>query len=310
MNYDEIYLPNPFDNDEDDEPKIYYHEEEPKKVKKTSLQRILEEPYPVDCVDGMLPASGLAFIGGASGDGKSFICLDLAFAIATKPSWFGRQILHNRPVHYYYLEAKTGLRQRIEAWGKHNKVNVADIKNVEFFTQKIDLRFQAEDIAERAPENAVIIIDTLRVAARGVDENSSRDMGNVLASIDEILAKRPGLLVILVHHIPKSTAGTKKASDRTLLAGWSGLAGNADAILLTERDIEKDTRALYNAKVRDSADGVKFDYKLNVLHVNNRPDGKPVYSCAVEYLGKPYSNMDTSEVLPEKRKRGRPRKAA
>jgi hypothetical protein len=43
-------------------------------------------------VKGMLPVSGIAFIGGQSGAGKTFVAVDLAVALAGGSSFFGRKI--------------------------------------------------------------------------------------------------------------------------------------------------------------------------------------------------------------------------
>ena len=40
-------------------------------------------------VDGVLPEQGLLCVYGPSGVGKSFLCLDLAAAIAEGAEWFG-----------------------------------------------------------------------------------------------------------------------------------------------------------------------------------------------------------------------------
>lgn len=58
---------------------------------------------------------------------------------------------------------------------------------------------------------SLIVVDTLAVNATGADENSSRDMGKVLAAADE-LRRRTGATVLLVHHTNKAGNGYRGSS--------------------------------------------------------------------------------------------------
>jgi hypothetical protein len=66
-------------------------------------------------VKGVLPESGLAAIYGPPSSGKSFLCFDLAVAIAMGMKWFGARV-NPAPVVYLWLEGASGFRRRAEAW--------------------------------------------------------------------------------------------------------------------------------------------------------------------------------------------------
>lgn len=242
---------------------------------------ILKEKYPKDCIDGIYPETGVAVLGGGSGDGKSFIALDQSFHLALGWTWFGRRVRW-RPVVYLYLEAGEGLRKRIEAWQLVYEREIDESVPVQFVRRGVNLLEDVEAIAEAMPENAVLFIDTMRAAARGVDENSSDGMGKILAAVDKIREHKPQSLVVLVHHVPKT--GGRSATDRNRLAGWSGLPACVDAVLATNRN--RDERALYVAKVRDNADGEGMAYRLKFVKVGEDDEGNAVFSGAVVPNGK------------------------
>lgn len=59
-------------------------------------------------VDNVFPEEGLLCVYGASGVGKSFLCLDLAAALAEGAEWFGHTT-QQRDVVYVALEGQAGL---------------------------------------------------------------------------------------------------------------------------------------------------------------------------------------------------------
>ncbi|MBQ3059582.1 MAG: AAA family ATPase [Desulfovibrio sp.] len=253
-----------------------------RKLALENLADIMREQYPKDCIDGVYPETGVAVLGGGSGDGKSFIALDQMFHLALGWPWFGRRV-RQRPVLYLYLEAGEGLRKRVEAWQIVNERIIDESVPVQFCRRGVDLLRDAEAIASSMPENALLFVDTMRAAARGVDENGPEGMGRILAAVDRIRELRPQSLIILLHHVPK--AGGKSAADRNRLAGWSGLPACVDAVIATKR--EGDERALYIAKARDSTDGTGFAYRLKIVKVGEDDEGRAVFSGAIVPDGKP-----------------------
>jgi len=253
-----------------------------RKLALENLADIMREQYPKDCIDGVYPETGVAVLGGGSGDGKSFIALDQMFHLALGWPWFGRRV-RQRPVLYLYLEAGKGLRKRVEAWQIVNERIIDDSVPVQFCRRGVDLLKDTEAIASSMPENALLFVDTMRAAARGIDENGPEGMGKILAAVDRIREIKPQSLVVLVHHVPKT--GGKPATDRNRLAGWSGLPACVDAVIATKR--EGDERALYIAKARDSTDGTGFAYRLKIVKVGEDDEGQAVFSGAIVPDGKP-----------------------
>lgn len=58
---------------------------------------------------------------------------------------------------------------------------------------------QVEALGAVLPHRGVVIVDTLNRAAPGLDENSSQDMGRILAGMKRLQGITGGL-VLVVHH--------------------------------------------------------------------------------------------------------------
>lgn len=157
-------------------------------------------------IRGVLPKTGLAALYGASGSGKSFLALDLSASVAAAVGeWYGKRVTAC-PVTYCVLEGEAGMGKRVAAWEAHHQKAIAN--NLRFIVQPFDIT-SPNDVEElamaiRAASGAdgLIVLDTLNRAAPGADENSSKDMGVIIANA-KALQQIAGGMVLLVHHTGK-----------------------------------------------------------------------------------------------------------
>ncbi|MCL2707459.1 MAG: bifunctional DNA primase/polymerase, partial [Dehalococcoidia bacterium] len=152
-----------------------------------SCAEILNIPRPQWRVKNVLPGIGLAAIFGPSRAGKSFLALDLAFAITRGADWFQWETVPC-PVLYVNLESSWGLQGRLKAWAQDTGHTLPE--DLHFIIEPLDLQEgeHVQGIIQAAPGNGVVIIDTLNRATPGADENSSRDMSNIIKAATEIQA--------------------------------------------------------------------------------------------------------------------------
>jgi putative DNA primase/helicase len=224
-------------------------------------------------VRGVLPATGLACMYGASGSGKSFLALDLCAAIAAGEGWFGCRVTA-APVVYVALEGEAGFSQRVKAWRLHHERDIPE--GLRFIMQSFDLR-HAGDVADIAAAikasdcaGGVLVIDTLNRAASGADENASRDMGELIDACKRLHGELGGL-VLLVHHSGKDV--TKG------LRGHSSLHAALDAAIEVTRNGKH--HEWTQAKAKDGSDGAAHTFALKVVEVGQHDDGESVTSCVV-----------------------------
>ncbi len=225
-------------------------------------------------VKHLLPETGLAVLYGQSGAGKSFLTLDLAAAVAGNgAAWFGFKV-DSRPVTYVALEGENGMAKRMQAWSAHHVAPAPDL--LKFVVQPLDLRAQgtvqqlAVAIDAAGGTGGMVILDTLARAAPGLDENSGKDMSEVINAAGR-LQQLTGGLVLLVAHSGKSV-------DRGL-RGHSSLFAAADAVIEVRRENEQ--RSWKVEKSKDDADGASFAFKLADIVLGTDDDLEKITSCVV-----------------------------
>lgn len=221
------------------------------------------------CVRGVLPAVGLAGLYGPSASGKSFLALDMAAAIAEGRRWFDCRV-EAAPVVYAALEGEGGFRLRVAAWEAHTGRALPAGLSMVLQPFKLTEPQDVQDLAAVVPAGAVVFLDTLNRAAPTADENSSRDMGEILSAA-KYLQSLIGGLVVLVHHTGKdATKG---------LRGHSSLFAALDAAVEVSRDGER--REWKVAKSKDGQDGDAHPFTLKIETMGTDEHGDAVTSCVV-----------------------------
>uniref|UniRef100_UPI003CEBFCCD AAA family ATPase n=1 Tax=Polaromonas sp. DSR2-3-2 TaxID=2804622 RepID=UPI003CEBFCCD len=220
-------------------------------------------------VRGVLPAVGLAGLYGPSASGKSFLALDMAAAIAEGRRWFDCRV-EAAPVVYAALEGEGGFRLRVAAWEAHTGRALPDGLAMVLQSFKLTEPQDIADLAAVVPAGAVVFLDTLNRAAPTADENSSKDMGEILSAAKHLQSLINGL-VVLVHHTGKdATKG---------LRGHSSLFAALDAAVEVSRDGER--REWKVAKSKDGQDGDAQPFKLQIETLGTDDYGDTVTSCVV-----------------------------
>lgn len=229
-------------------------------------------------VDDVLPTSGFACVYGPSGVGKSFLCLDLAAALAEGEPWFGHPTRKHSDVVYVALEGQGGFHRRVAAWEKAK--GRAFPSNVRFVFDSLDLldEMQPAELGvairpgqEEESPTQLIVIDTLNRASPGADENSSGPMSNLIRGAT-ILQELTGATVILVHHPGKDAARG--------LRGHSSLYAAMDTVIEVDKDGQQTRWRLQKSK--DSKDSLCHAFNLRDVELGADQAGKAQTSCVIE----------------------------
>jgi putative DNA primase/helicase len=220
-------------------------------------------------IRGVLPAVGLAAMYGPSGCGKSFLAFDMACAIAEGRDWFGHRV-KAAPVLFVALEGEAGMKLRAQAWEASHGRALPERLQVVLQPFKLTEAQDVRDLAAVLPAGGVLVIDTLNRAAPTADENSSRDLGEILEAAKR-LQNIFGGLVVLIHHTGKDEAKE--------LRGHSSLFAALDAAVKISRD--GDRREWKVAKSKDGADGHKHLFVLDVEMLGSDAEGNAMTSCVV-----------------------------
>jgi hypothetical protein len=219
-------------------------------------------------IRGLFPRTGLVALYGPSGTGKSFLALDLAATVAGGATeWYGMRV-KNCPVTYCVLEGEGGMGKRAKAWAQHHGKLLPD--ELRFVTQPInlqqplDIQDLADAIIKAGGAGGLVILDTLSRAAPEADENSSKDMGAIIAAA-KALQGLTGGLVMLVHHTGKNS--------ELGMRGHSSLFAAMDSVISVSK-IQWEVK-----KSKDDATGTQHQFKLETLVLGVDDEGDEVTSC-------------------------------
>lgn len=241
-------------------------------------------------IKGIFPATGLGAMYGPTASGKSFLGFDCAAAVAEGIPWFNFKT-NACPVVYAALEGEAGYRLRVEAWEKQNGRNLPDKLYLILQPFRLTVSQDVTDLAAAVPHGCAIFVDTLNRAAPTSDENSSKDMGEILEGAKQLQELSGGLVVLIAHTGKDVSKGVR---------GHSSLFAALDAGIEVERNANG--RAWTVAKAKDSTDGQKIPFNLKVHDLGTDSDGDLRTSCTVE--------RDYAQVFQTPEPGGKDQKAA
>ena len=195
----------------------------------------LEIKEPRFLVKNLLEEDCLGLVIGDPSSGKSLFVLDMACCISTGAPFHGRQVKEG-PVLYLAGEGHNGLRRRLAAWEKENKISLKDAR-LAISTKAAALtdRMAVEEVIRAIEEiltpieekPALLIVDTLARNFGIGDENSAQDMGIFIAELDRIRTTY-GCSVLIVHH--------SGVADKNRGRGSTALRGAVDAEYKVEKE--------------------------------------------------------------------------
>ncbi len=227
-------------------------------------------------IKGVLPDADLIVLFGASGSGKTFVALDMAFAVALGLPWRGHKV-EQGPVVIIAAEGSGGLGKRAKAYAALYGLDLSATP-IHVITAAPNF-LQEDDIAEvlaavkALGDVALVVVDTLAQVTPGANENGAEDMGRALANL-RIIRELAGATVLAVHHAGKDASKGSR--------GWSGIKAAADAQIEILRH-EDGQREIHLEKMKDGEDGTRFGFRLEVVELGLDNDGDMITSCvAVE----------------------------
>jgi hypothetical protein len=229
-------------------------------------------------VGDLLQMNTTARVIGPSGTFKSFVLLDMAGHIGTGMKWHGHYVRQGTVV-YLVAEGEQGIRKRVRAWEQHYGMRM---DNVMFLPRPVQAMSPEWTVfTELAHQLApvFVVIDTQARVSTGIEENSNKEMGEVVARMDN-LRRATGACISLVHHTGhigehgRGASSVKGAMQSELNVSKKG--DRLSNIVLTVKA----------SKQKDEEEGndLQFGLKRITLDGEYKPDGRPVTSLVLESL--------------------------
>lgn len=182
------------------------------------VEELANIPAPEPLVGSLIDRGSTAVVYGVAGSYKSFLVTGMALSIGSGHPWMGEHTEIGNVI-YCAAEGVAGFGQRVTAWRHHEGID--KVPFFRFLPATVPLLsplYVAAFIEAVRPLNPVaVVFDTLARSMVGGDENSSRDMGQAVRSMDQV-RDQTSATVIAVHHSGKDIERGMRGSS-ALLAG-------------------------------------------------------------------------------------------
>ena len=204
---------------------------EPRGVKPFPIRHIAEVEQAAEqpwMIEQLWFASGVGILGGQPKLGKTFVAAELAMAVASAGSAFGRYRAQlSGPVLFYGPEdGSPALRRRFEALAMTHDRVLAELPIYLLDVPQLGLDRRTDLLRMRATVEQcrprLLVLDPFVRLVTKVDENSASDVSAVLGSLRAI-QRDYDVAVLLVHHTRKSPAARPGQALRGSgdFAAWS-----------------------------------------------------------------------------------------
>ena len=240
-------------------------------------------------IDGLLPEGGFTSVFGDPATGKSFLALDLALHIAAGREWCGKAVRQGAAL-YIAGEGHAGMGQRIQAWGIHHGVDVADlplfVSNSGVLIDTTDGAKMLEEALDALPREhwppRLVVIDTRSRCLDG-DEASTQDMARFINNLDLTLPEMTTKLT--VHHAGHANKDRSRGTSSWLAA------------LDTEFRVEKRPDGqvvLSTTKMKDAEEPPPMAFRVQKVVIDEELNGSIVLLSTGEVVGKVLPRLSDS----------------
>lgn len=176
------------------------------KFRPLTLEEIARMPPPEFLIPEMIPAKGVSVFYGQMGSFKSFLLLQLALDLAKA----------GRTVVYAAGEGARGLEMRSRAWRAMREhdgpLPIYLVPAVPWANDGAQIVDFIEEMKGAQISPDLVVMDTVARMSVGLDENSAKDMGTLVAALDTIRVAL-GCAVAGIHHTGKDDARGMRGSN-------------------------------------------------------------------------------------------------
>lgn len=246
-----------------------------------SIATLRRQPKVPWFIGGLVPSGNITVVHGHGSSRKSFIVLDWMLCAATHRKWFDHTVRPGR-VLWIAGEGVWGTNSRIEAWALREGLDPDEIEDFEILPTAINLFRLSKNQAGieiikgfiELMEYDYVVVDTLRQASGGGEENSSTDIGIVYDTARKVAGSAK---LIFIHHDPKN--GKSKGAR-----GSSAIEDDADVTIHVEGTaVDWRVSKLSPGKVRDAKPfkPVVINFDEVVVGTHNGEDVTSIHAASL-----------------------------
>jgi hypothetical protein len=241
------------------------------RLRARSFNALTLDDVPEPLIDGLIAKGSTHIFYGPTAQGKSFIAIDAALHVALGRAWCGHEAIQAGVV-FVAAEDAEGVVQRALAFQKHYGLEgeAVPFTVLDGMVNLRDKGVRAELIAAAQALNTahvLFVVDTLNRASPGLDENSVKEMNEIIHACDALRAAVPST-IWLIHHAGKDAGRGMR--------GASNLEQGMDSFALV------DNLTLLFRKRKNGRLPSPMSFTLREIELGKDRAGRPVSSCVLE----------------------------
>lgn len=214
------------------------------------MEELMDQTFPVKepIIDGLL-YKGAYLFAGAPKIGKSFLVLQIAYAVSTGQAIWDYQV-HRGAVLYLALEDQyRRLQERMaRMFGVDGHGDLMLAVTAKQLGQGLEK--QMEYFLRRFPQAQMIVIDTLQKVRETAGDRYSYASDYEIIGQLKTFADYHNICILIVHHTRKQPS----EDSFEMISGTTGLLGCADGAFLLHKEKRTDHRAILDIVGRDQPD--------------------------------------------------------
>jgi RecA/RadA recombinase len=238
-------------------------------------------------IHGMLPETGVAFLAGMYGSGKTFVGLDMAVSVVSGAPFAGYDVERQGGVLFLAAEGAAEIPVRLRArlgsdvdqipflWRDDVPVMLAPGGQSALVAATVAA---AAEFAKEGLPLSLVILDTIAAAAGWTNENDAAEAAAAIRVL-KAMADAAGCLVLAIDHHGKTAESGQRGS--------SAKAAGAESVLSVLCDREQNgtvtNRRLALHKVRAAPAGREVSFDLQQVTIGEDVKGRPVTTCVVDW---------------------------
>lgn len=227
-------------------------------------QELSAEDFPKEewRVHGLLPMQGLVIIAAPSGEKKTWFALELMKSMSSGSHFLAHEGFKTQQSKVLYIDAEMGpktLQRRCKFLGLDS---IPFVDPPIFITGteiniKEDESFEALEYLVKENRIDVVIIDTLRAVAGGLQEDDAPAVREFLQRFNRF--KNDGKLVIILDHCRKPDRGSHGAPKKEYVLGSQDKVANAECVLMIKGDVNPSYFTVHQVKNRTGIEMKPFN---------------------------------------------------
>lgn len=256
-------------------------------------------------IKNLIPTEGLVFLASISGEGKTWVAMEIAQAITSGKDFLGHSGFKSVPGNVLYIDSEMS-RQELQRRG----IQIDFDNDLGLFLLNDDLNFSARSLDDHHEwleefieqnEICVVIIDTFRAVAGGLKEEKAEDVREFINGFKKYKNKK--VAIIFLDHCRKASHFETKIPQKEHLFGSQDKTASVEILLMIKGNDDGSQIEMYQRKNRLAPSIAPFKIKVADTF-DNTGNTSTILSYDGEIEDAETKKEEAKEMILEKLKEG------